>query len=175
MTLNDIQLSGPVVAGLYPHQLVETEKLQPARSPQQKPAPGPPATPPAFKFLGNNKKQVLVAVNYPNSPYLPDDQLTYLTKILNSCALGLEDIALVNLHHHLPDSYKELAPFLKSKVLLLFGITAAGLGLPFDIPNFQVQGFQGYVVLQAPALEDIPGDPSSRYGLWTGLKKIFNL
>lgn len=175
MTLNDITLSPSVVAHLYPRHLVEAAPQTEPIETETERKPTTTSTRSELKYLGNNLKQVLVAVNYANSTHLPDEQLSYLTKILSSCELGLNDIALVNLHNFNAEAYRSLVQQFNSKVILLFGITTESFGLPFAIPAFQVQGFEKSVVIQVPALEEIPGNPTSRQRLWEALKTIFNI
>ena len=99
-------------------------------------------------------------------------ELTFLTNILSACNLSLADVALVNWHN------KETASFvseLKSKKVILFGISPLQFDLPFNFPHFQIQNFDKTDYLTAPALAAISNDVNSKKELWTSLKKMFNI
>ena len=47
---------------------------------------------------------------------------------------------------------------LRSKQVLIFGMTPASLGLPIDFPAFQLQPFHKRIYLCAPSLRELESD-----------------
>ena len=75
-------------------------KTQPAAPQQPSQQAPPPATPapqqasapqeqPPYKILGNHNRKITILVNAPGSPFLPDNQLSFLTKILEACRMNV--------------------------------------------------------------------------------------
>lgn len=166
MGLNDIHLPANTIVDLYKTVLIEpaeiaiTVKKQADRS---------------VNYLGNNKKHVVILVNYPNAVYLPDAQLNFLTNILTACKLSLDDIAIINMQQMGAVGFKELFKAVPAKSVLLFNVIPEAIALPINFPLFQVQSFDGISYLTAPALTEIEKDKSLKTELWTSLKKLFKL
>lgn len=157
-------------------------KSGPSAAPAAPPLPtAPPASPVTpsgsgtWKYLGNNKKQILVVVSYQGKAYLPDEELTFLTRMLTACKLGLDDVAIVNSSHYPAYSSNDYLEQFKSQIVFLFGVEPAGFGLPLSFPQYQVQSFAGTTFLYAPALEERHRDEMLKSRLWVCLKRIFNL
>src|SRR5688572_21413064 len=117
MELNNIQLSSAVVASWYRFSLVDSdaEQITGDRTHTTTSAT-------EWKYLGNNRKNVLLVVQYPATTYLPDEELSFLTAMLNACKLGLEDVAIVNSKNYPGYYYKDYLNHYNSKQILLFGI-----------------------------------------------------
>lgn len=191
MSLNDIQLNPQLLAGLYSKSLVgaidgviesalslskpETNLniSEPKVADTAKKIADPP--PSLLKSLGNNQKNVLIGVDYAESANLPDAQLDFLTNLLKACQLGLNDVAIINRRNYPDVIYTEILDHFKSKIVMLFGITAQQFGFPFEIPKYQVQQFAGKTVIHSPALHEIGNDKAEKGKLWISLKKIFNV
>ncbi len=185
MGLNDIELPASVVASLYPYVLVNTDAVQEetvtaktagsaSQTIQDTPA-GEAAPPFVWKFLGNNKRAVLVVVNNPDILHLPDEDLNFLTTMLTACKLSLGDIILINYNNYLEKGGPAAVKYFKSREVLLFGIEPADFGLPVNFPEYQVQGVANVQYLYSPALASIANDKAAKGKLWTSLKKIFGI
>ncbi len=82
MKLNTLKLPHSVISDLYSKSLVT---IGSDGSEEQKPllAPIPvvknifPVATAQIQFLGENKKNILILVNYENISYLPDEELPY--------------------------------------------------------------------------------------------------
>ncbi len=188
-----------MLADLYHHSLVDTGERSATGLPteaaplltvaeteavsmplQAEMATGPLAQPTApaektWKFLGDNKKNILILVQYSNAVHIPDEELAFLTQLLSACKLSLGDIALLNLAHHRQLAYKEALDKLGSQLIFLYGIEPAAWGLPISFPHFQLQPFAGRRFLYAPALEEIREDKLLKTKLWVSLKPIFGV
>lgn len=130
---------------------------------------------PAWKYLGNNKKHVLIVVDYEGAAYLPDDELAFLTKMLTACKLGLGDVAIVNSAHYPKYSSADYLRQFRSQQVLLFGRDPESFGLPLAFPQFQVQAFAGVTFLSSPPLGEMMDNTALKSTLWASLKRIFTL
>ena len=174
MDLNHIKLPASVVADLYQTSLVDPD-VTPASQIEPDSTEKKPATTPDWKWLGENRKNVLIIVSYPDVVHLPDNDLVFLTGILGACKLSMADVAIVNLNNHPEASYKKLVAFFKSKIVLLFAVEPASFGLPMSFPHFQIQPFAGNSFLFSPALKELEKDKILKSKLWVCLKRLYNL
>jgi len=186
MSINTIELNRAQLAGLYGRSLVVAD---PPRVSPEKPAtmpPDAPTPPPASKmaadtplsFLGKLEKRVVILVNYSNYAHLPDEQLNFLSAILNACKLTLEDVGILNISRN-PGVTYELLEKLAPVHLILFGVSTAAIQAPVRIPDFQVQPLGQSTLLTSPPLDEmnVPGDAGKQLKgkLWLSLKKMFNI
>ncbi len=129
-------------------------------------------------YLGSNLRKITLLVNEKEAVYLADDSLQFLSSILGACKLNLGDVAIVNYHND-PVNY----PFLKEKLvpnhLILFGVTANEIQLPFMVPYYQVQKHDNRSFLLAPALDTMLGTSQEakleKSKLWLSLKSMFGI
>ncbi len=174
MDLNDIELPASLLTSFYRTHLVEDTDAKPAikaRSAQDN------SSQKNISYLGKNQKAICLLVKYSKDVYLPDDQLHFLTTILQACRLNLGDVAIVN-HFREPLSFKELCTQLNCRHLLVFGIDASTIGLP-GIPLFTAEDVSGCSIVLAPPAEQLNSNtPESKLlksKLWMCLKQLFNV
>ena len=172
--LNHIKLPASVVADLYHSSLIETDETVVSQVADDT-IEDKPANHSGWKWLGENRKNVLIIVSYTDAVHLPDNDLVFLTGIIGACKLSMADVAVVNLTNHPQASYKELVAFFKSKVVLLFAVEPASFGLPMSFPHFQIQPFAGNSFLFSPSLKELENDKILKSKLWVCLKRLFNL
>ena len=138
----------------------------------------PPTGPAAYKFLGNNRKQVAIVVHSPGTPFLPDNQLQFLTKILEACRMNIGDIAIVNAASA-PVVITALRQQLSPTVVLLFGLEPVAIKLPINFPVFRLQPYDACTYLSAPALSLLVQNSEEskllKSKLWICLKTLFNV
>ena len=162
MSLNHISIPPQLLADLYQHSLIGS------------PATAAPQIPPV-PFLGKNGRNILIVVNQPEVPFLPDAELAFLTKILTACQLGLMDVAIVNwakAPHH--DAAAVLAQF-SAKALILFDLAPLQFGLAHALSPYTVGNDGGVQFVAAPALHEIEKTKEAKNQLWMALKQIFGL
>jgi hypothetical protein len=201
MSLNNIQLKDLVVSELYrdnllasdaekdtgsrPHPASSTPATaqSPVTAPTTASSPAPatasvPPSPSGYKFLGNNQRKISIIVHAPGAPFLPDDQLSVLTRMLEACRMNMGDVAIVN-HAAAPVSIGALKQQLQPAFVLLFGPTPRAIGLPMDFPVFKIQPYDQCTYLTAPSLEELarPGDEGKllKSKLWVCLKALFEI
>lgn len=146
------------------------------------PPPAMPVTAPAagtvYKFLGNNKQQVVIVVRSPGEAFLPESHLQMLSKMLGACKLNLGDVAIVN-DSTLRVEINILKEQLRPQKILLFGVSPDETGLPMHFPLFKDQDYGGCVYLHAPSMHELNQETEDgkvlKRKLWESLKKIFGV
>jgi DNA polymerase III psi subunit len=172
MSLNQINLTPQLLTDLYANALIETHAIaMPSNTPPAESTKSAPVN--RTNYLGNNRKNILVIVNDDRVNYLTDEELTFFTKVLNACELGLDDVAIINWSRLQQKDYQLLLDELNSKTVLLFNLTPIEFGLPLHFPPFQTQEFDRRIYLQAPSLGSIEQDVAAKKQLWNSLKKLF--
>lgn len=181
MGLNNITLPASLITNLYPNSLVagspipeETASVAAPKEPDSTASTEAPAET-GWKSLGNNLRNILVVVKYPDILHLPDEDLSFLTNMLTACKLGLGDIALVNYEHYQQKGGAAITQHFKSRTVLLFGVEPSTFGLPVSFPAFQVQALVNVQYLFAPALGSLAGNKPDKSKLWSCLQKIFSI
>lgn len=169
-----------VLAGLFKNSLVSSgmdinSKVQSTEKKPIKEINNPEKK--ALAILGKNLKNILIIVKEKNAEVIAEDRKNILMKILTACKLTPNDVAILNLGIKMR-KFEELKPeFLPEKVLL-FDVSTQELGLPFIIPHYQVQQFDGCIYVCAPGIvldneESDENIKAEKKKLWTSLKKIF--
>lgn len=148
-----------MVADLYAHSLVnDTATAMPAKE--------------AVSYLGKNGKNILIVVNEPRVPYLPDEALAFLTKILSACQLGLLDVAIVNWSRLAECDALSLMDKMKAQAVILFDVEPGQFGLE-SVSLFAVQHNNGRQFVVAPSLKVIEKTKEAKSQLWIALKQLF--
>lgn len=173
MDLNHIQLPPLLLADLYKTQLVESASIQT----DLPPTPEKTKSKKGIQYLGKNQKGICLLVSYAKDVYLPDDQLNFLTSILQACRLNLGDVAIIN-HYRDKISFEELRKQLDFNYLLVFGVDCTDLRLA-EIPLFEIQHMNDCQVIYSPAAEQLnnnsPESKQLKSKLWICLKQLFNV
>ena len=170
MSLDNIKLPGWVVANLYKDTLIGPNE----QNGQAKPV----AENPPLRFLGNNQKHIVFLVNAENAVFLPDQQLGFVTRMLEACKMNLADVAILNLAGT-TTAIAMLKQELQPEILILFGPQPTAIGLPFSIPLFKIQAHDGCRYVYAPALDQLVPDSEEskllKSKLWVCFKALFGL
>lgn len=188
MSLNDIQLKPGLLEGLFGRSLVLTGEagasllLEEEKPPKEESRAGGSENVPApgLPYLGNNQRQVTVIVQHADYTHLPDADLELLTAMLKACGMSLIDVAVHNFDPEKRIVAKDILSELKSKTVLLFGVSPDQFGLPIQFPQFQVQQHAGVTYLYTPELAYFQeGDAAEiklrKSNLWTCLRTIFGI
>jgi hypothetical protein len=161
MSLNTIELDPKLLADLYPDNLVESITTTVPEKVIQ-------------NYLGHNSKKILVLVSHEQVPYLPDNELNFLTNILAACKLSMADIAIANTCKKTQPQVETLIEA-EGRTVLLFGIEPSDIGLPINFPQFQLQQFNKRTYLHAPGLYELEKNIDLKKQLWNSLKKLFGI
>jgi hypothetical protein len=129
-------------------------------------------------FLGNYEKKIIVLINDRDNVYIDEGNLEFLSVMLAACKLNLAHIALINLNQH-NLTFSKLKKEMNVQYLILFGVTALQIELPFTMPAYQVQAYDSCSILIAPALQTLNEKSNEGKGekgkLWKSLQKMFDL
>lgn len=175
MNLQYIQLPDFLIVDLYKNSLVivnDQQKLEKIPTEPEK------LTTTRQWYLGSNLQKITLIVCEKEAVYLQDDSLQFLSAILGACKLHIGDVAIVNYHHD-PVSYTFLKEALSPDFILLFGVSAKQIQIPFTVPNYQVQQHDNCSFLLAASLVNMLGTSQEakleKSKLWLSLKKMFNV
>lgn len=166
MSLDNIQLPGSLCLSLFKNSLVDLQLNHPGLVPLSKMK---------IDFLGGNDKDILFISTDLENKYMAEDEMIFLNDLLKACNFTMADIAFINFSSLKEITFNEINEQFAPKKILIFGITARELVLPFSIPIFQVQKFQEQVFLMCPALSEILHNKELKKLLWNSLQKIFNI
>jgi hypothetical protein len=164
MSLDHIQLPAITIQQLYKNSLISS----PEKENHGKNETG-------LKFLGGNKRGIILLVENKEATYLPGVLLDFLMEILTACKLSMDDVALVNIAKYKNFHYNEIVNQLDPKVFIVFGLSLSAIGLPFTIPEFQLQVFDKITYLSAPPINQLQADKELKRSLWSSLKQIFSI
>ena len=87
----------------------------------------------------------------------------------------MTDIAFINTEKNKSISHQEIMSQLNPSMLLLFGVSATDVDLPFEIPYFQIQNFQARKYMLSPSFDALQNDMVVKKQLWISLQKLFNI
>jgi hypothetical protein len=172
MIFKNLQLPDFIIADMYKKDLVAYEGEKKSEKKEIKA--------PVNKkwYLGENKKNVLIALNDGEAVFLRDEWLQFLSAILQACKLNLADVAIINLANQ-ELTYKKVSEELKPQFYILFDINLKNFQLPFIVPNYQIQQYNQAKFLLAVSLLEINNSTQEakleKSRLWLSLKKMFNI
>lgn len=166
MTIDNIQLPGFVIQDLFRKTLVDLNSNEMKQI---------ISTAKELNFFGGNKQHIILLVNNPDAAFVSDQQLTFLSGILNACKLTLEDIGLVNIASYPAISYKKISETFTPRIVMMFGILPEAIELPFVMPEFQRQSYNNQVYLAVPSLDELENNKELKRKLWIVLQQIFSL
>ena len=176
MSLNHIQLTDIIVTEWYKDALLPLAKGPIPAAPPAAVAPTPDPAP--YKILGNNRRHITLLVHSPGSGFMPDNQLTFLTKILEACRMTLADVAIVN-NATAPVTITALRQQLQPRIVLLFGVEPTAIRLPINFPTFKQLSYDDCTYLSSPALDQLVPDTGDskllKSKLWVSLKTLFDV
>jgi hypothetical protein len=123
-----------------------------------------------FNYLGTNKKNFLILVNYPDHELMADEHLTALESVLNRKGHSREDVAILNLAHIVAE-YEQLAVYFNPKTLILLGQASIPRGLKH--PKFnQFENSTGLNVLYTFSFDEMMANNENKKTFWDQMKTI---
>ncbi len=167
MGIDNIQLPISLYQSLFKKNLVDLQTKITRDESHKKDA--------GIDFLGGNEKKIAFVVNNEEHKFLNDNELKFLSGLINACNITMGDIAIINFARHKDLKYNDLISRLALHKVLCFDVSAADIDLPFAIPYFQIQVFQEIQYIFCPALEQLQEDVDSKKQLWASLQKIFKI
>jgi len=128
-----------------------------------------------IQFLGGNEKNISIFVNDPESIYLNETNLQFLTKILTQCNLTLADVSIINTANIPGISFHDVSKKLKPSQVIGFGMNHNNLAFPVSIKNYEVLINEETYFLFASDLHLLKDDKMEKKELWICLKKMFSI
>jgi len=124
-----------------------------------------------FKFLGGNKRNILILVHDEDNDVSDEKGRELLRKIVKSINLVTADFALVNYANYKGASFEQLNAFFKSTLVFSFGVEPQHLGLSNHPANSVV--LQGTVrMIFSHELRKLDADLAVKKALWSVLQKL---
>ncbi|RYD71138.1 MAG: hypothetical protein EOP55_21080 [Sphingobacteriales bacterium] len=130
-----------------------------------------PKTPKNFKYLGGNKKSVLILVNDQLNEVSTEQGRDLLRKIVKAVDLGTPDFAIVNYAQYRGTDYLEFHAFFKPVTMLSFGVEITDLKLNMVWQN-EIINHGNTKIIFAPNLHQLDSDLTAKKLLWANLQKI---
>ncbi|WP_343524691.1 hypothetical protein [Pedobacter sp.] len=124
-----------------------------------------------FKFLGGNKKSVLILVNDQQHDVSTEQGRELLRKIVKAIDLGTPDFAVLNYANYKGTDYIELHRFFKPHIMLSFGVEIAELKLNLSWQD-EIIIHDSTKIIFAPNLHHLDSDIIAKKKLWGHLQKI---
>jgi DNA polymerase III psi subunit len=130
-----------------------------------------PAPEKTFKFLGGNKKSVLILVNDSEHDVSTEQGRELLRKIVKAVDLGTPDFAILNYANYSGTDYVELHRFFKPTIMLSFGVEIADLRLNLTWQD-EIIVHETTRIIFAPNLHHLDSNLTAKKTLWGHLQKI---
>jgi len=124
-----------------------------------------------FRFLGGNKKSVLILVNDQLNDVSTEQGRELLRKIVKAVDLSTPDFAVLNYAHYHGTDFIELHQFFKPAIMLSFGVEISDLKLNLTWQN-EVIIHETTRMIFAPNLHHLDSDLTAKKLLWSNLQKI---
>ncbi|WEK19781.1 MAG: hypothetical protein P0Y49_01250 [Candidatus Pedobacter colombiensis] len=154
-----IQLATPVI-----HQNIPVSTSQPAVLPAALPAD--------FKFLGNNKRNILILVNDEQNEVSDELGRELLRKIVKSVNLSANDFALLNYAKYKGTGFKALQDYFSSTLIFAFGVTPVELSLAASHPEHVVVQEGAVRMIFSAELRALDKNPAGKKALWGSLQNL---
>lgn len=190
MHFEDLQLPSALIADLYKHSLVALNDVRSEKKaavhvdppviekPQEPSGTAEVAAvkPTEIRYLGGFGKRVSIILTDHFNPFIGEEDLEFLSKLLAACKLSLNDVAIINTASE--PRCATLWDSMPADVMIMFDVDPSSVGLPFRRPHFEVQQWANAMFLTAPSIEalrapDGPEVKAMKTRLWNCLKQIF--
>ncbi|SMC68573.1 hypothetical protein [Pedobacter nyackensis] len=124
-----------------------------------------------FKFLGNNKRNILILVNDEQNEVSDEAGRELLRKIVKSVNLTANDFALLNYAKYKGTGFKQLQDYFSCTLVFAFGVTPAALSLSGYPENSIVQEGAVRMIFSAE-LKALDQHPGGKKALWGSLQNL---
>ena len=181
--LKNFQLNSFMLAEIYKGDLVLIDEVDNSKSKPEEKKQGSTKSEeknelkPA-RFLGGNEKKIMIVVAEEKHPFLGDEELHWLQKMLQACQLTLADVAIVNIRP-VGHSIKALKEQFSARKLILLGASPTELQLPLNFPQFKLQEHDECIYLYAPSARELNQETNEgkllKSKLWVSLQKLFEV
>lgn len=124
-----------------------------------------------FNYLGQNLKNFLILVHYPELEFIAETHLTALENILKRKDLAINDVAILNIATYNTVKFDELIAFFKPAKLLLLGKNAQPQGIaPLTLNSPQV--LDGRTTLYSFGFDEMMDSTDNKKAFWEQMKSL---
>ncbi|MDB5024980.1 MAG: hypothetical protein JWP78_2735 [Mucilaginibacter sp.] len=123
-----------------------------------------------FNYLGANKKNFLILVNYPEHEFIADDHLTALESILIRKGRSRDDVAIFNIAKISPE-YQLLTAYFKPRILLILGQQSIPAGMKHPAFN-RCESNEGMQVLYTFSFDAMMSNTDHKKAFWDQMKTL---
>jgi hypothetical protein len=135
-----------------------------------KPQPEIETPPLNFNYLGANKKNFLILVNYPEHEFIAADHLTALESVLGRKDHIRDDVAIFNTAKNIAE-YTSLTTYFKPQTLLILGKESVPAGI--KEPRFNLFEKQdGLNVLYTFSFNEMMTSTDNKKAFWDQMKTL---
>ncbi len=127
--------------------------------------------PVAFKFLGKNKRNILILVNDENNEVSDEPGRELLRKIVKSVNLSANDFALLNYAGYKGTGFKQLQEYFSCTLVFAFGVTPAELSLPAH-PEHAIISEGNVRMIFSAELRVLEQHAAGKKALWGSLQSL---
>lgn len=164
----DLQ-SAKAVDPLVQAPVAASENPVPVSVPVQEVSLAPQAL--SFKFLGKNKRNILILVNDEQNEVSDEAGRELLRKIVKSINLSANDFALLNYASYKDTGFRQLMEFFSSTLVFAFGVTPGQLALGSHPEHVIVTEGTVKMIFSAE-LRQLDQNPAGKKALWSSLQNL---
>ncbi len=158
--------ASPVVSEAEPIAPV-TAAPEPTKTEAVAPAVETPVI--TFKYMGGNKKKLLILTHYPSAQHIVDEHLTPLMSTLARINYTEDDIALLNMATVNGKAWTDLLAFFAPVKLLILGAKAHPAGID-TLTAHQIQQLGNVMALHTFAFEEMMTSVDNKKIFWNLVK-----
>ena len=156
-------VSGPIPSIPLIKPQITALAAEPATSSVQQPV--------EFKFLGKNKRNILILVNDEHNEVSDESGRELLRKIVKSVNLSANDFALLNYAGCKGTGFKQLQEYFSCALVFAFGVSPAELSLPAH-PEHSVVSEGGVRMIFSAELRVLDQNAAGKKALWGSLQSL---
>lgn len=125
-----------------------------------------------FKYLGKNKRNILILVNDEQHDVSDEAGRELLRKIVKSVNLSANDFALLNYATCKGTNFEQLRAHFSCELVFAFGVTPLHLALCTAHPEHVMVSESGTRMIFAAELKVLDQHPASKKALWGSLQNL---
>ncbi len=161
----------PALGYIFPDELYLLKNEQSRYGPGQRPAERVESVRPDFRFIGKNQKKVLILVHYPGDDLMDETHLTALENILKRKTLGLDDVAILNMHQHPHADHEAINAFFSPQKIVIMGNLAVPPGIEQPALH-SITTLGGVQTLYSFSFAEMMNDNERKKLFWEQMKKL---
>jgi len=124
-----------------------------------------------FNYLGANKKNLLLLVNYAGYEFMQDTHLTALENVLTRMGYTRDDVAILNMAKFTGTLYEQITAYFEPQKLILLG--AASLPSGLDKPAFNLpEKRENLTILYTFSFDEMMTNNDHKKAFWEQMKTL---